>query len=272
MKLSDAKRQESTMRLKDKIAIVVGAGTNNSRIRTGLGNGSAAAVTFAREGAKVLLVDQRAESLEEPARLIKEAGGEAAMHVADISDEAQCEGLVKACIDRFGRVDVLHNNVGIGPGTGGDDSTVLEMTPANFNKMMTVNVLGMALTIKYALPSMCAQKSGSIVNISSGAGLIAMPIAAYSCSKAAVHALTQHTAGLGGPDGVRCNCVVVGSVDNRFARGTPWDVANASLFLHSEEARFINALLLPLDGGSTANLSMLAPDGGPPKGGLPRDF
>src|SRR3974390_2109508 len=261
-----------TMRLKDKIAIVVGAGTHPNPKRSATGNGRATAVTFAREGAKVLLVDLMEERVVETARMIKENGGEAVIHIADIRDESQCEGLVKKCIDTFGRLDVLQNNVGIGPGTGGDDGTVEEMDAANFDRMMQVNVLGMAFTIKHALPVMRAQKSGSIVNISSGAGLIAMPIAAYSCSKAAVHALTQHTAGLGGPDGVRCNCVVVGGVDERLARGTPWDIAYASAFLHSEEARFITSVILPVDGGLAANLSMLAPDGGPPKGGLPRNF
>ena len=261
------------MRLKNKVAIVVGAGVHHQGARTGsAGNGTAAAITFAREGAKVLLVDRQEDRLAEAVRVIKEEGGEAAIHIADITEEAQCAGLVKACVDRWGRVDILHNNVGVAPPSGFPDTTVDSINADDFDRMMQVNVRAMAITTKYVMPVMRAQKSGSIVNISSGAALIAMPILAYSCSKAAVHAFTQHVAGAGGPDGIRCNCVVVGGVDNRFARGTPWDVAYASLFLHSDEARFITSVILPVDGGVTANLGMLATTPTPPAGGLPRDF
>ena len=263
------------MRLKNKVAIVVGAGMQpHPPIRTGkIGNGTAAAILFAREGAKVLLVDREEERMAEVRRVIKEEGGEAAIHIADITVEAQCEGLVKECLNRFGRIDILQNNVGLPAGLpSAPDSTVEQLNVEDFDRQVKVNLQSMAVTIKYALPFMRQQKAGSIVNISSGAAVMAMPIVGYTCSKAAVHALTQHVAGLGGPDGVRCNCVMVGMVDNQFARGTPWDIGYASLFLHSDEARFITSVILPVDGGMTANLGMLAQTPTLPAGGLPRDF
>jgi NAD(P)-dependent dehydrogenase (short-subunit alcohol dehydrogenase family) len=262
------------MRLKDKVAIVVGAGVHAQAPRTGtVGNGAAAAILFAREGAKVFVVDRQEDRMAEVVRAIKEEGGDPAVHVADITKEAECEALVKACVDRWGRVDILQNNVGVAPPSGFPDTTVDNINADDFDRMMQVNVRAMAITTKYVMPHMRRQKSGSIVNISSGAAVMAMPILAYSASKAAVHAFTQHVAGAGGPDGIRCNCVMVGSVDNRFARGTPWDIGYASLFLHSDEARFITSVILPVDGGITANLGMLAASGPvPPAGGLPRDF
>jgi NAD(P)-dependent dehydrogenase (short-subunit alcohol dehydrogenase family) len=264
---------EEALRLKDKVAIVVGGGTMPNAVRTGIGNGQATAIFFAREGAKVLVVDRREEAALETVRTIREEGGEATHFVADILMEADCQALVEKCVSQYGRLDMLQNNVGIAPVTGGPDGTVQEINPDDFDHVMAVNLRGMAITIKHALPIMRAQKSGSIVNISSGAALLAMPILAYTCSKLGVHGLTQHVAGLGGPDGVRCNCVVVGNVENRFVRGTPWDIAYASTFLHSDEARFITGVLLPVDGGATAQLGMFAADGPAlPKGGLPRDF
>jgi NAD(P)-dependent dehydrogenase (short-subunit alcohol dehydrogenase family) len=267
------------MRLKDKVAIVVGAGMHKDQTRDGqpvrtgnIGNGNAAAILFARAGAKVLLVDYREDRLEDVARTIKEEGGEAATYIADITKEADCAGLVKACVDRFGRVDILQNNVGVAPPSGFPDATVDNINADDFDRMMDVNLRAMVITTKYVMPVMRAQKSGSIVNISSAAAVMAMPILAYTCSKMGVHAFTQHVAGAGGPDGIRCNCVMVGSVDNRFARGTPWDIGYASLFLHSDEARFITSVVLPVDGGATANLGMLAQPMAPPQGGLPRDF
>src|SRR3974390_1250291 len=261
------------MRLKDKGAIVVGAGMHKQPGRTGeVGNGNAAAILFAREGAKVLLVDRQEDRLVDVARMIKEEGGEAAIHIANITQEADCEGLVKSCVARWGRVDILQNNVGVAPPSGFPDTIVDNINAADFDRMMEVNLRAMVITTKYVMPVMRAQKSGRIVNISSGAAVLAMPILAYTCSKAAVHAFTQHVAGAGGADGIRCNCVMVGGVDNRFARGTPWDIGYASLFLHSDEARFITSVILPVDGGTTANLGMLANPVTPPAGGLPRDF
>jgi NAD(P)-dependent dehydrogenase (short-subunit alcohol dehydrogenase family) len=214
----------------------------------------------------VLLVDRDEESLEETERLIKEAGGEAAIHVSNIAEERECEGLVNACLERYGRVDILHNNVAISVATGDRDSNVENLDVAGWDQTMRINLLGMALTCKYALPQMRAQKSGSIINVSSGASQRAMPILAYTCSKAGVNALTVHVAGLGADDGVRCNCLVLGNIKEDAKRGTPWDVANAALFLASDESSFITGHLLPIDGGLAANLGVLCVSGT-----LPRD-
>jgi NAD(P)-dependent dehydrogenase (short-subunit alcohol dehydrogenase family) len=259
-----ALRSEDEMRLANKVAIVVGAGQHPRR--QVLGNGRAVAVAFAREGARVLLVDRDEESLEGTASMIKDVGGEASTHVANIGKEAECEGLVNACLERYGRIDVLHNNVAISVATGDGDHNVEELDVAQWDRTMHINLLSMALTCKYSLPHMRAQKTGSIINVSSGASLQAMPILAYSCSKAGVNTLTQHVAGLGANDGVRCNCLVLGNIREDAKRGTPWDVANAALFLASDEADFITGVLLPVDGGHSADLGMLASGGT-----LPRD-
>jgi NAD(P)-dependent dehydrogenase (short-subunit alcohol dehydrogenase family) len=163
-------------------------------------------------------------------------------------------------------VDVLHNNVAISVATGDGDHTVEELDTAEWDRIMRINLLSMALTCKYALPQMRAQKSGSIINVSSGASMMAMPILAYSCSKAGVNTLTQHVAGIGLDDGVRCNCLVLGNIRETSKRGTPWDVAHAALFLASEESSFITGVLLPIDGGLFANLGQVSSTGT-----LPRD-
>jgi NAD(P)-dependent dehydrogenase (short-subunit alcohol dehydrogenase family) len=262
------------MRLKDKIAVVVGAGTElHPGLRdSGIGNGAATAVTFARQGAKVLLVDKNPDRVADTVSRFKEEGFEAPTFIADVSEESQCEGIIKECLKLFGRIDILQNNVGLAAGATVPDGHVEDLKVEDFDRHYKINLRGLALTTKHALPHMRKQKSGSIVNISSGAAIMAMPILGYSATKLGVHALTQHTAGLGAPDGVRCNCVMLGAIDNRAVRGTPWDVANVSAFLHSEDARFITSLVVPLDGGFTAHLGMLANPPVFPGGGLPRNF
>lgn len=259
------------MRLKDKIAIVVGAGQTPG---TTIGNGRAASLLFAREGARVMLVDRKLDSAQETEKMIRDEGGDAVSFEADVTKAADCEAMVKACVEQFGRIDVLHNNVGIGAG----DGNVHQLDEEHWQRIFDVNLTAMFLTCKHVLPVMREQHSGSIVNISSVAAICAVPMLAYKVSKAGVNALTQQIAMANARVGVRCNAIMPGLMNTPMAieawvsmgadrdeivrrrdeqvplggkQGTAWDVAHAALFLHSDEAKFITGALLPVDGGQS---------------------
>jgi len=250
-------------RLEGKVAIVTGAGSRAE----GIGNGRAAAILFAREGAKVLLVDQHREAAAATQAMITAEGGEAAVFVADITRSAECRALVDEAVRRWGRLDILDNNVGIG-GRG----SVVDMDEAQWEQMMKVNVTSMMLTSKHAIPAMIRSGGGAIVNISSISALRPRGLTAYSTSKGAVIALTRAMAIDHAAQGVRVNCIAPGPVytpmvyaggmsdDLRERRrqaaplgieGTGWDIAYAALFLVSDEARYITGVVLPVDGGVT---------------------
>ncbi len=263
-------------RLAGKVAVVVGAGQSQGSGPDDdtIGNGRATALLFAREGAKVLAVDRRLDSAQETVDLITQAGGTATAFEADICDEAQAASITASCLDTFGTIDVLHNNVGIGAGDGGITTLELE----TWNRIFDVNVTGMFLTCKYAVPAMRASGGGAIVNISSVAAVAAAGIAAYKSSKAAVNALTQHMASANFKHNIRVNAIMPGLMDTPMAvggysrargvdpdeirdgrnkmvpfggqQGTGWDTAYAALFLASDEARFITGVILPVDGGA----------------------
>lgn len=262
-------------RLAGKVAIVVGAGqTPGSTI----GNGRATAVLFAREGARVLAVDRRADAAGATCAQIAEEGGEAEPFVADIVDDAQCAAIAEAALDRFGRIDVLQNNVGIGTG----DGPALHLDVETWDRIHDVNVKGMWRTCRYVLPVMRAQGSGSVVNVSSLAAVAATPLLAYKVSKAGVNALTQSLALGNAKHGIRVNAVMPGLIDTPMAiegissstgmdpdelrrmrdamvplgghQGSAWDVARASLFLASDEAAFVTGVILPVDGGQHARV------------------
>jgi NAD(P)-dependent dehydrogenase (short-subunit alcohol dehydrogenase family) len=263
------------MRLKDKIAIVVGAGQQPGE---GIGNGRATAILFAREGATVLLVDRDETSLAETLRMIEDEGGSASTLRADITDEDDCKAIAATCIARHGRIDILQNNVGTGMGDGSPTSLEADQWDA----IMNVNLKGMWLTCKYAVPYMRAAKRGAIVNISSGAAVMATAATAYKVSKAGVNALTHAIAWNNGRYGIRANTVMPGLLDTPMAieshaagtgksrevlraerdaavplagrMGTAWDTAYASLFLASDEAKFITGAVLPVDGGQAARI------------------
>ncbi len=263
-------------RLKDKVAIVTGAGS----VGPGWGNGKAAAVLFAREGAKVFCVDLNPAAAEETAGIIEGEGGTAAAHRADVAVADQVEALVAACMERYGRVDVLHNNVGIAE-VGGP----VEISEETWDRVMDVNLKSMFLTCKQVLPIMERQGGGAIVNISSIAGIrwTGVPYITYYASKAAVLQFTRAVAMEYAAKGIRANSILPGLMDTpmiveplkdvyaqgdvdemkriRDAQcpmgrmGDAWDVAYAALFLASDEAKYITATELVVDGGITAKFA-----------------
>jgi NAD(P)-dependent dehydrogenase (short-subunit alcohol dehydrogenase family) len=256
-------------RLDAKAVLVTGAGTQGS----GIGNGKASAILYAREGAKVLAVDINLDAARETASLICSEGGACEPFAADVSKSADCHSAVEACVREFGRIDVLHNNVGI-TNSGGP----IEYEEDDWDRMMNINVKSMFLTAKYALPYMERQGSGSIINIGSINAVRAIPFpkAAYAASKAAVIGLSREIAIQYASKGIRCNVVLVGLVKTPIVennnvklyggdvdemwrmrdrmsptgkQGEAWDVANACLFLASDESRYVNGIVLPVDGG-----------------------
>jgi NAD(P)-dependent dehydrogenase (short-subunit alcohol dehydrogenase family) len=250
-------------RLEGKVAIVTGAGSRAE----GVGNGRAAAVLFAREGACVLLVDQQAQPAERTLAMIQSEKGEAAVFTADVTRAADCRAMVEQAVRRWGRLDILDNNVGIS-GRG----TIVEVDEAEWEKVMRVNVTGMMLASKHAIPAMVANGGGSIINISSISALRPRGLTPYSASKGAVIALTRAMAVDHAAQGVRVNCIAPGPVytpmvfaggmsdelRDRRRRASPlgiegsgWDVGYAALFLASDEARYITGVVLPVDGGVT---------------------
>jgi NAD(P)-dependent dehydrogenase (short-subunit alcohol dehydrogenase family) len=251
------------MRLAGKVAIVTGAGSRAD----GIGNGRAAAILFAREGAKVLLVDQTKELADATLKMIEKEGGTAAVCVADVTDGDQCRRMVEDAAARWGRLDILDNNVGIG-GRG----TVVETKLEEWENIMRVNVTGMMLASKHAIPAMVKGGGGAIVNISSISALRPRGLTAYSASKGAVIALTRAMAIDHAAEGVRVNCIAPGPVytpmvyaagmnaETRDRRkkasplqieGTGWDIGYAALYLCSDEARYVTGVVLPVDGGVT---------------------
>ena len=264
------------MRLADKTAIVVGAGQTPGAT---IGNGRAMALLFAREGARVLCVDRDGARAEETAALIAGEGGLASALQADIVEPGAAAAIMDAAMARLGRVDILVNNVGIG---GGGDAPAHRLDEAAFDRIMTVNLKAMWLTIKAALPAMREAGRGAIVNISSLASLAGGNMLAYELSKAGVNRLTAHVAQSNARYGIRCNAVLPGLMDTpmavagvameraadeesvRAARnarvplggkmGTAWDTAHAALFLASDDAGFITGVLLPVDGGMSSRI------------------
>jgi NAD(P)-dependent dehydrogenase (short-subunit alcohol dehydrogenase family) len=231
-----------------------------------MGNGKATAILFAREGARVLLVDSTEARAQETMEAITAEGGNASVFVADVTAAADCSAMADAAVQRYGRLDILHNNVGIG-GSG----TVVDVSETDWDRVMAVNVKSMMLTSKYAIPHMIATGGGSIVNISSISAIRPRGLTAYTVSKGGVIALTQAMAIDHARDGVRVNCIMPGPVyssmvagnltdERRETRrrasplqieGTAWDVAWAAVYLASDQARWVTGVVLPVDGGVT---------------------
>jgi NAD(P)-dependent dehydrogenase (short-subunit alcohol dehydrogenase family) len=251
-------------RLAGKVAIVTGAAPRAS----GIGNGSAVATLFAREGARVLLVNRSEHRAQDLQRTIEAEGGECSVCVADVTRAPDVERMVASAIQRYGRLDVLHNNVGIGGA-----ARVEDMTGEEWDHVMNVNLKSMMWCSKYSIPPMRQYGGGSIINVSSVAGAIGVRdpkqgFAAYSASKAGVIGLTRALAAEHAAEGIRVNCIVVGMVDTPIVAdlgeevrekrrlavplqttGTGWDVGWAAVYLASEESRWVTGIELPIDGG-----------------------
>jgi len=263
-------------RLAGKTVVVVGAGQTEGQT---IGNGRAISILFAREGAKVLCVDRDFSRAQETVEMIEVEGGEAAALGANIVKPKDCAEIVETAKAQWGRIDVLVNNVGIG---GGGDGPAHRLEEDAFDRILNVNLKGMWLTLKAALPLMREQGSGAIINISSLASIAGGNQTAYEVSKAAVNRLTTSVAQANASKGVRCNAIAMGLMDTpmavagiagasgqdpeavRAARnarvplggqmGTAWDTANAALFLASDEARFITGQVLFVDGGMSGRI------------------
>ena len=263
---------QSGKRLAGKVAIVTGAGTRGEVA----GTGQAISTLFAREGARVLLVDMNLDNAQKTGVAIQAEAGEASAFQADVSRQADCEAMVEAAVSRYGALHILVNNVGIhGAGRATDVSEEV------WDQVMAVNLKSMMLASKYAIPQMAQAGGGAIINIASVDGIRAgvwhnLP---YSVSKGGVITLTTHMAVHHGQEGIRVNCIAPGMIysamvsdrvgpDLRRRRreaatlgteGTAWDIAWAALFLASDEARWITGVTLPVDGGlmAAAPTSML---------------
>ena len=250
--------------LTGNVAMVAGGGAADD----GIGNGRAAALTFARAGVRVCVVDREFDRAARTVAMIRDEGGDATAFAADLTDETQVRDLIDAVVARYGRLDALDNNVGIG-----SRLNVVDESLTAWQKVMRVNVETMFLTSKYAIPAMIETAGGgSIVNISSISAIRPRGLTAYSTSKGAVIALTKAMAVDHGKDGIRVNCVAPGPVYTPMVaapgmsdaareqrknasllkrEGTGWDIGRAVVFLCSDWARYITGQVLVVDGGTS---------------------
>jgi NAD(P)-dependent dehydrogenase (short-subunit alcohol dehydrogenase family) len=255
-------------RLEGKVAIVTGAGATGSGDFVGIGQ--AISILFARNGAKVLLVDRNQQNAEATLATIKEEGGEASLFVGDVTNNADCQGMAQAAVSRYGKLNVLVNNVGIsGPGS------VTDVDEDFWDTVIDVNLKSVMLTSRHAIPHMIEVGGGSIVNLSSIVGLRAgsgRPSHPYAASKGGIIGLSNSMAVHYGRNNIRVNCIAPGHIRSPMVarhsseemldlrrragplgtEGTAWDVAWAALFLASDEARWISGVTLPVDAGLLA--------------------
>jgi NAD(P)-dependent dehydrogenase (short-subunit alcohol dehydrogenase family) len=253
------------MRLQHKVAVITGAGSGMGRV---------AAQMFAAEGAKVVVAEFGEEAGEETVRLVADAGGEASFVKTDVSREEDARAMVDHAVDRYGRIDVLYNNAGIMPEA---DHSVTDTDVAVWDQVMAVNLRGVFLGCKYAIPRMVEQGSGSVINISSFVALLgcSVPQDAYTASKGAVLSLTRSLAVQFGPKGVRSNAICPGPIETpllmdwllkdeaakqlRLARnptgrfGKPEEIVNTAIYLASDESRWTNGAHFVIDGGISVN-------------------
>ena len=253
------------MRLRDKVALITGAGSGMGRV---------AAQKFAAEGAKVIVAEFGEEAGAETVRLVTAAGGAATYVQADVSREEDAQRMVDAAVEQYGRLDVLYNNAGIMPEA---DHSVVDTDVETWDRVMAVNLRGVFLGCKYAIPRMVAGGGGSVINISSFVALLgcSVPQDAYTASKGAVLSLTRSLAVQFGPSGVRANAICPGPIETpllmdwllkdedakrlRLARnptgrfGKPEEIVNVAVYLASDEARWTNGAQFVIDGGISVN-------------------
>lgn len=265
------------MRLEGKTAVVIGAGQSPGET---IGNGRATVLRFVQEGAKVLAVDRDPGSAAETARMAAAADGTCLPFEADVVREADLAAAVEEARRRWGRVDILHYNVGVS--LAGGDAPLLEITEEAFDRICAINLRGAVMACKHVLPIMREQRSGVIINISSISAIQSYPWVAYKATKAAMIAFTKQVAIQNAAFGIRANVILPGLMDTPMAvdtrartwgksraevaaerdarvplrgrMGSAWDVANAALFLASDEASFITGVELPVDGGALVNI------------------
>ena len=265
------------MRLEGKTAIVIGAGQGPGE---GMGNGRATVLRFAEEGAKVMAVDRDIASAEETVAMVKQRGGQCVAFEADVTKEATLGAAVAAAHKSWGRIDILHYNVGVS--IAGGDAPLLDFTEDAFDRISAINLRGAIMACKHVIPIMRQQRAGAIIMISSLAALENYPFVAYKATKAAMIAFTQQVAIQNAGYGIRANVILPGLMDTPMAvdtrarasgksraqvaaerdarvplrrkMGTAWDVANAALFLASDEANFITGVALLVDGGGALNI------------------
>lgn len=259
-------------KLEGRVALVFGAGQTPGRT---VGNGRATAVLFAREGAKVVAADRSADAVQETVDEIVAAGGQAIGVTADVTSEPDIIAAVRACQSEYGRIDILHNNVGVS--LSGGDAPITEIDADDFSRLVDINLRGMVLACKHVLPIMREQQSGVIVSVSSIAALLDYPYIAYRTTKAGVNTMTEAVAIQNAEYGIRANSIMPGlmdtpmAIENRVGRdgmtredviesrasrvplgrrmGSSSDVAKAALFLASDDAGFITGVNLAVDGG-----------------------
>lgn len=259
------------MLLKDKSVLVMGGGQTPGET---IGNGRACAIQFAREGAQVAVADRDVAAAQETVDMILAEGGSASAFACDVCDEAAVQGVVTEVTGHWGAIDVLHNNVGVSL-TGGD-APVEEIEVEDFDRLVAINLRGMVLACKHALPGMRARQSGVILNISSLAARKPYPLVGYKTTKCAVIGLTEQLAALNARFGIRANVILPGLMNTPMAiearitadksreevvaerdrqvplgrrMGSAWDIAHAAAFLASDNAGYITGVALPVDGG-----------------------
>jgi len=253
------------MRLKNKVAIITGAGS---------GQGRAAALIFSREGARIAVSDWKPELGDETVTLVKKAGGEAIFIRSDVSDSADVQNLVRITVSTYGRIDILYNNAGVGFSSPLSMSDVINTPEADWDRVIAINLRSMYLTAKYGIPEMLKTGGGSIINTASIAALIGSEAAhAYTAAKGGMVALSRALAVEFGPKNIRVNCICPGAIDTPmiapvidplkksgepFMRspirrlGMPEDIANCALYLASDESSFVTGATLVVDGGYIA--------------------
>ena len=267
------------MRLKDKVAVVIGAGQSPGQ---GVGNGRATVLRFAQEGARILAVDRSLASAQETCEIARREHGALDIEpfAADVCREEDMKAAILAAEQRWGHIDILYYNVGIS--VAGQDGSVTEITEEAFDRITAVNLRGCIMACKHVLPIMRKQKSGVILTVSSISAKQRYPWVAYKATKAGLIAYTQQLAIENAEFGIRANTILPGLMDTPMAvdtrartygipreqvvqernasvplrkrMGTGWDVANAALFLASDEAGFITGVELPVDGGALVNI------------------
>jgi NAD(P)-dependent dehydrogenase (short-subunit alcohol dehydrogenase family) len=266
------------VRLEGKTAIIIGAGQTPGAT---IGVGRASALRYAQEGAKVMAVDLDLASAEETAAMIRKEGGDCFSFQANVTQEATLKVAVEAAKERWGRIDILHYNVGSNTGAG--DKQLFDITEEIFDRVMAINLRGAIMVCKHVIPIMREQRAGAILTIGSLGAFTNIPNVGYKAAKAGIDAFTKQLAIQNAEYGIRANSVLPGSIDTpmaidvrvrmsgvnrneltakrdanvplRHKMGTAWDIANAALFLVSDEANFITGVSLVVDGGCSVNVS-----------------